>query len=149
MTERIKRPMRPSTRGALNRSLRARARSASALRGTAALALPLLLLAGCGEDGPIEQPRPLYGEEPIEYPIDLYDQGIEGEAVLRVRVTTEGTVDSVEVETSADHPGLDSAAVAALRRTAFRPATQDDEFVRAWVRVPVRFSTRPRPQDAR
>ena len=114
----------------------------------ACLVSGLMVVAGCQEEGPVEQPQPLYGEQPIDYPIDLYDQRVEGEAVLRVRVTTEGTADSIEVETSAGHPGLDSAAVRSIRETEFSPATQNDEFVRAWVLIPVRFSTRPRPPDA-
>ena len=101
---------------------------------------------GCKDERPLEQPRPLYGEDPVEYPIDLYDESVEGDATLRVRVTARGDVDSVEVEESAGHLGLDSAAVRSLLTTRFTPARRGDDFVVAWVRVPVRFSTRPRPE---
>ncbi len=111
-----------------------------------AFLLVSLTLLGCRDDRPLEQPRPLYGEDPVEYPIDLYDQNVQGEAVLRVRVTRTGDVDSVEVEESAGHLGLDSAAVQSLLTTRFTPARRGDDFVNAWVHVPVRFSTRPRPQ---
>lgn len=105
------------------------------------------MFAGCQDDRPLEAPRPLYGEDPVEYPIDLFDMNIEGEAMLRVRVTERGDVDSVQVEESAGHIGLDSAAVNSLLRTRFTPARRGEDFVEAWVHVPVRFSTRPRPSD--
>ena len=108
--------------------------------------LAMGIASGCKDDRPVEQPRPLYGEEPVKYPIDLYDQNVEGEAILRVRVTERGDVDSVEVEESAGHMGLDSAAVRSLLSTRFTPARRGDDFIDAWVHVPVRFSTRPRPQ---
>lgn len=116
---------------------------------TVVLTVAMLGLAttACQDELPLEQPRPLYGESPVEYPIDLYDQSVEGEAVLRVRVRDSGDVDSVEVEESAGHVGLDSAAVSSLLQTRFTPARRGDEFVDAWVHIPVRFSTRPRPQE--
>jgi len=109
----------------------------------ALVGLALVTLA-CAEDGPIEQPRPLYGEEPIDYPIDLYDEGVEGEVLLKVRIDATGAVDSVEIEMSSGHVGLDSAAVRSIVDTEFSPARQNDEFIRAWAHVPIRFSTRPR-----
>jgi hypothetical protein len=60
----------------------------------------------------LEQPTPLYGETPIDYPIALWDEGVEGTTVLRLRVTDTGEVDSVEVAETSGHLGLDSAAVA-------------------------------------
>lgn len=106
-----------------------------------------LAATACQEELPLEQPRALYGESPVEYPIDLYDQSVEGEAVLRVRVRDSGDVDSIEVEESAGHIGLDSAAVRSLLQTRFTPARRGEDFVDAWVHIPVRFSTRPRPQE--
>ena len=43
----------------------------------------------------IERPRFLSGEVPIEYPLQMWDQDVEGETVLIVRVSATGTVDSV------------------------------------------------------
>jgi hypothetical protein len=45
----------------------------------AALLLPsfALLSAGCVA-AEIEPPEPLYGEEPIAYPEELWDEGVEG-----------------------------------------------------------------------
>jgi periplasmic protein TonB len=103
------------------------------------------VLSGCRVDGEIEQPRPL-GEVPIEYPIQLWDQDMEGETVLRVLVGDTGGVDSVEVVESSGYAAFDSAAVAGARRLRFSPARREDgDRIEVWAEVPVRFSKRPRP----
>jgi TonB family protein len=107
------------------------------------------VLGGCQVDGEIEQPRPL-GEVPIEYPLQLWDQDMEGETVLRVLVGDTGGVDSVEVVETSGHPAFDSAAVAGALKLRFSPARQEDgERIEVWAEVPVRFSKRPRPDTLR
>jgi hypothetical protein len=66
-------------------------------RGGAKLIALAILVSGCGGESEIDQPAPLYGEVPIEYPLQLWDEDMEGETLLRVRVTDTGQVDSVEV----------------------------------------------------
>ena len=107
--------------------------------------LALAGLAACGGDAEIDQPAPLYGEIPIEYPISLWDQDMEGETLLRVRVTDTGQVDSVEVLESSGHVGFDSAAVQGARDLRFTPARRDGKRIEVWAKVPVHFSKRPRP----
>jgi TonB family protein len=112
----------------------------------AALAAAVLPLAsGCGGEGEVEQPAPLYGNVPIDYPLQLWDQGMEGQTLLRVRVTDTGRVDSVEVVESSGEPAFDSAAVNGARDLRFRPARRDGKRIEVWARVPVHFSKRPRP----
>jgi TonB family protein len=102
-------------------------------------------LSGCRVDGEIEQPRPL-GEVPIEYPIQLWDQDMEGETILRVLVGDTGGVDSVEVVESSGYAAFDSAAVAGARQLRFSPARREGgDRIEVWAEVPVRFSKRPRP----
>ncbi|MSR22191.1 MAG: energy transducer TonB [Gemmatimonadetes bacterium] len=100
-------------------------------------------VVGCFGPNEIEQPVPLYGEEPIEYPLGLWDEGLEGQTVLRVRVTDVGTVDSVEVTESSGHLALDSAAVAGVRDLRFQPGQRNGNRVRMWATLPVLFSRRP------
>lgn len=107
----------------------------------------LAALGACGGEGEIEQPVPLYGEEPIEYPLTLWEQRVEGETVLRVRVTEMGDVDSVEVATSSGNETLDEAAVDGVRDLRFQPGRRDGERVRVWVSIPVVFSTRAAPPE--
>ncbi len=99
----------------------------------------------CGVDAEIEQPRPLSAEIPIEYPLQMWDEDMEGETLLRVRVGDTGGVDSVEVVESSGHLSFDSAAVRGARELRFSPARQDGKRIEVWAHVPVRFSKRPRP----
>ena len=111
--------------------------------------LPALLAAvlalGCTADQEIERPAPLYGEVPIDYPLEMWDQDIEGETLLRVRVTDMGHVDSVLVLESSGHEAFDSAAIAGARDLRFRPARRNGKRIVVWAEVPVHFSKRPRP----
>jgi TonB family protein len=104
-----------------------------------------LVAAACGAEREIEQPRPLFGEVPIEYPLHMWDQDMEGQTLLRVRVSDVGDVDSVEVVESSGYASFDSAAVAGARKLRFVPARQDGDRITVWAEVPVHFSKRPRP----
>ena len=113
--------------------------------------LALLLVACatvCAPDTPIEGPTPLYSEVPIDYPLELWDQNVEGQTLLRVRVTDMGSVDSVVVIESSGHPEFDSAAIAGARDLRFRPARKDGKRIEVWAQVPVHFSKRPPPDTA-
>jgi TonB family protein len=109
--------------------------------------LALAPLAACGGEGELQQPVPLYGNNPIEYPIELWDEGAEGSTVLRLRVDERGQVDSVEIAESSGHEGLDAAAVAGARELRFEPGRKDGKRIRMWATLPVEFSTRPTPVD--
>ena len=113
-----------------------------------AAAIAILTTVACGGEGEIEQPTPLYGEIPIDYPLTLWDQDMEGETLLRVRVTDTGTVDSVEIVQSSGYRAFDSAAVAGAGDLRFRPARRDGKRIEVWAKVPVHFSKRPRPDTA-
>jgi TonB family protein len=120
----------------------------------AVLARPLAALlfvalaSACAPDQEIERPAPLYGEVPIDYPLELWDEDVEGQTLLRVRVTDTGRVDSVQVLESSGHPAFDSAAIAGARDLRFRPARRDGKRIEVWAEVPVHFSKRPRPDTA-
>jgi len=76
----------------------------------------------------------------VEYPLTLWDQGIEGSTLVRVLVNETGGVDSVVVVESSGHSAFDSAAVRGAKGMSFEPATRKGEPVRVWARVPVHFS---------
>ncbi len=113
---------------------------------TKGLVLSLLaaLLAGCGSDEPIQEPTPLYGEVPIEYPLDLWDADVEGVTLLRVRVTEMGVVDSVEVLEGSGYPAFDSAAVRGALDLRYSPARKGGERTTVWAKVPVHFTKEDR-----
>jgi TonB family protein len=110
-----------------------------------AVALCAASVAACGGDREVEQPTPLFNETPIVYPLAMWDQDIEGETLLRVRVTDTGAVDSVEVVESSGYETFDSAAIAGARELRFQPARRDGKRIEVWARVPVHFSKRPQP----
>ena len=114
---------------------------AGAMRGLLATWLAL----GCGGDQHIERPTPLFSDSPVEYPLELWDQDVEGSTIVRVLVNREGSVDSVAVLESSGHAALDSAAVHGARSMEFEPARRAGEPLRVWARVPVHFSKSDEP----
>lgn len=101
----------------------------------------LVALAGCGDDGAMERPTPLQAtSSAIEYPLELWDRGIEGSCTLRVLVTDMGFVDSVEMVESSGQAAFDSAAIRGAFSMRFRPARLDGERIEVWAQVPVQFS---------
>lgn len=120
--------------------------SADARAGVAFLLL-LAAASACRHEPEIEQPRPLYGEVPIEYPLHMWDGDMEGETLLRVRVTDTGAVDSVEMVESSGYAAFDSAATAGARALRFTPARREGKRIAVWAEVPVYFSKRPRPDS--
>ena len=107
----------------------------------------LVAAFSCGVASEIEPPMPLLDEMTIDYPLSLWDQAIEGETLLRVLVTEEGSVDSVEIFESSGHPACASAAVAGVINLQVDPATQDGESIGVWVPLPVQISKRPLPDN--
>lgn len=103
------------------------------------------LAAGCTGDRGIEYPQPLFSASPVEYPLELWDQDVEGSTLVRVLVNTEGRVDSVMVLESSGHAALDSAAVRGAKGMEFEPARRAGEPLRVWARVPVHFSKSGEP----
>lgn len=117
------------------------------VRTRAVLAFAATVAFGCTGDQEIERPMPLYGQVPIEYPLALWDQDVEGRTLLRVRVTDLGRVDSVVVLESSGHAAFDSAAITGARELRFNPAKKDGKRIDVWAQVPVQFSKRPRPPE--
>jgi TonB family protein len=102
-------------------------------------------VSGCSGDQEIESPSPLSASVPIDYPLALWDQGIEGSSMLKVRVTDLGDVDSVVVMESSGYDAFDSSAVRGARTLRFSPARQRDKRIEVWAHVPVHFSKKLRP----
>jgi periplasmic protein TonB len=75
--------------------------------------------------------------DPI-YPESARKARMEGVAVLEATITASGAVDSVRVVASAG-PILDAAAVSAVRRWVYRPATLNGRTVAVFLTVTVRF----------
>jgi len=74
-----------------------------------------------------------------EFPASAARSGAAGTVVLRVHVTTGGTVDDVLVVRGDAEPDAERAAVEAARRLLFEPALRDGVPVEVWFTYPVRF----------
>jgi TonB family protein len=109
-------------------------------RWALSLLLPLVLLAGCGEDdGVVQEPEIISVDSPFKYPVAMWDEGVEGETLVMVRVTEVGRVDSVYVLESSGEAAFDSAAVHGARDLRFSPGRREAKRVAMWAKVPVRF----------
>lgn len=102
-------------------------------------------VAEFGETGQpaIVMARPLYRENPPPtYPARARRRNLQGTVVLEVAVSSEGTVDGLEIHESSGHNILDRAALAAVGGWVFEPGRRNGEKVAMAVLVPVRFSLR-------
>lgn len=93
----------------------------------------------------LTEPMPLAGavrDFQPPYPPQLLRTGIEGTAVVRVLVGTNGRVKQVAI-ISADDPLFgDATERQALRKWRFKPATRDGVAVESWKQMTVRFEIR-------
>jgi protein TonB len=87
-------------------------------------------------------PSPVAGMEtnraPI-YPPSSLRRGEQGDVMLDVSVSADGTALAVNLAITSGHPSLDAAAEAAVRLWRFIPATRGGRPVAAVADVPVRF----------
>ena len=82
-----------------------------------------------------------YRDTPVpSYPAGAREQGLEGVAILGVRVDAGGKVSEIQVKASSGAKMLDDAAVAAVKAWTFVPARKGPQPVESWVEVPVRFA---------
>jgi protein TonB len=86
--------------------------------------------------------------EPI-YPADALAARIEGRVLLRATIEKSGRVGEVSIERSSGHASLDRAALDAVRRWRFTPAERRGAAIVHEVIVPVRFTIRDAPTEAR
>lgn len=109
-------------------------------RNSVVLALLLPFLVACSEDEPVVKPSPVEGPSPFQYPVTLWDRGVQGETVLAVHVMDDGTVDSATVSHSSGVPELDEAALRGAHKLRFLPGHRAGRKLAMWVKLPVRFS---------
>ncbi len=90
----------------------------------------------------ITAPRFRRPPSPPAYPARAIELDLTGTVVVRALLDARGDPTETLVQRSSGHPILDSAAVAAVRRWAFEPASRDGQQIAAWVEVPVHFRLR-------
>lgn len=89
---------------------------------------------------PIIPPVPLAGQTPAPtYPARANRRGESGTVMVEAMIGTDGVPTAVRVARRSGSNDLDRAAVEAVRRWRFQPATQDGRPVTGMVNVPVSF----------
>jgi len=134
-------------------------------RWVAALALAMLACGRRDDDGsfrlstdaPIapaysdadQPPVAINPVSPVDYPVPLLEQGIEGRVVLRMYADTQGTLipDSTRVAESSGYPALDSAALSGAGQLRYSPALRHGRAVAGAFLQPIHFRS-PRSQSA-
>ena len=74
-----------------------------------------------------------------DYPKGARQRGEQGDVILEIRVTAEGTVDDVKVATSSGFAELDEAAVRAAKTAKFSPARSGREPIASTARLKLQF----------
>jgi TonB family protein len=76
---------------------------------------------------------------PPIYPKLARERGYQGTVLLEVQVLPSGRCGQIAVQQSSGFSILDDAAVEAVKRWQFKPATQGCTPVTVWVEIPIRF----------
>jgi TonB family protein len=85
------------------------------------------------------QPEPLSTPKP-DYPQLAVREGVSGTVILRVLIDENGAVDDVQVLRGVKPDlGLDRAAVDAVRKWRYKPATKSGVRVKVWFTQPIAF----------
>ncbi len=104
-------------------------------------------------DGPVvkfipydDPPVPVGGyaaiQRNVEYPEIAQEAGIEGTVIVQAFIDKGGKVTETVILKGIPNTGLDEAAMAAIRKTSFKPAKQRDRAVGVWISIPVNFKLR-------
>ncbi len=88
-------------------------------------------------------PEPIGGFAAIQrnlvYPEIARRAGVEGTVIIHVLIDEKGNVVKTRVLKSLGNNGCDEAAIAAIKKTKWKPAMQRDKPVKVWVSIPVIF----------
>jgi len=113
------------------------------IRVPAALALIAAACARTGGEGRAgsESPPVALGEPAVEYPPDLFVQGISGSVDLRLFVDSAGQVvpESTSIQRTSGYAALDSAALAAAPKLRYAPGRRAGRPVAMLFLQPVHF----------
>ncbi len=119
---------------------------------------PLSGEAGAGDPAGRAEPEPRPSPTPVlvepvplpsaarefqpPYPSQLLRMGVEGKAVVRVLIGTDGRVKQVAIISADDPLFAEATERQALRRWRFRPGSRDGTPVESWKQMTVRFEIR-------
>lgn len=84
-----------------------------------------------------EAPVPLRTAPP-EYPEELRQDGVRGLVTVKCAIDEQGNVTEATVEKSSN-AAFDKAALAAIKKWKFKPASQDGKPVAVKISIPIKF----------
>lgn len=97
--------------------------------------------ADAGDKAAFDTPPQPIETVPAVYPEECRERGIGGRVLLQVVISDRGDVAATEVvESVAECPALADAAVAAIAKWKFEPATLDGKPVEVLVQIPFQFT---------
>ncbi|MFO8073889.1 MAG: TonB-dependent receptor [Polyangia bacterium] len=102
---------------------------------------------GHESDEPVFEPPDLVEYAAADYPPEAFEQGLEAEVLTRISIDASGKVTGVEVLEPVGH-GFDEAAVEAIERFVFEPATRDGEPIPSQVLYRYTFFLREVEEEA-
>jgi len=90
-----------------------------------------------------KEPEPIGGYNAMQrfvvYPDIAMEAGIEGTVIVQTYIDKNGIVGETIVLKGIPNTGLNEAAVAAIKRTKWKPALQRDKKVGVWISIPIIF----------
>jgi periplasmic protein TonB len=89
-------------------------------------------------EGAIKHPKPLQTVEPI-YPPEEKENKVEGAVICEVVINEQGKVESATVQKSSGSANLDQAAIDAIEKWTFEPATLDGKPVAVFYHLAINF----------
>jgi TonB family protein len=93
------------------------------------------------ETRPNQSARPDYSFNPTpNYPALLREQGVSGEVMLLVWVSSDGTPIEIKLTRSSGYRLMDDAALRAVRQWRFIPAKHGEVNLASWVEIPIKFT---------
>ncbi|MDR0533457.1 MAG: energy transducer TonB [Verrucomicrobiales bacterium] len=98
-----------------------------------------MFAAGNGGAKTAAQPVYLHNPPP-SYPTSARERSQEGRVLLRVSIGVDGAVSGIKVQRTSGYPVLDDAALAAVRKWVFSPATIGGVKVEDTIDLPIVFS---------
>tara|TARA_B100001964_G_scaffold75984_1_gene86228 strand:- start:67 stop:720 length:654 start_codon:yes stop_codon:yes gene_type:complete len=75
----------------------------------------------------------------IVYPEIAQEAGIEGKVIIQAFIDKKGRVQGMTILQGIPNTGLNEAAMAAIKKTRFKPAQQRDRPVGVYISIPVNF----------
>lgn len=106
--------------------------------------IPKFAMKGADElfGGDLDSPPTPVNKLPPTYPSSLLSKGIGGRVLVTCTVNADGRVAATSIKQSSGHPELDKAAVNAVNKWKFKPATKAGRKVKATCVVPFNFEVR-------